>query len=119
MTDIHKSVINTFQNSAATGIDDFEKLRVENEQLRAIFETANEEFIRLNRRVSLQEEELRSERQKNRILEEANRSLKLKLGQSEAVTKKLSSMLFGLKSEKLKIADIDIKTPLFLKVKKL
>lgn len=102
-------MINTFPNFVATGIDVFEKLRVGNEQLRAIFETANEEFTRLKRRVSLQEEELSSERQKNRILEEANRSLKLKLGQSEAVTKKLSSMLFGLKSEKLKIADIDIK----------
>jgi len=84
------------------------RLRLENEQLRAIFETANEEFSKLRRKVSSLEEELRQEKETNRILEEENRSLKLELGKSKGVVKKLSSMLFGLKSEKLKIADIDI-----------
>jgi transposase len=85
------------------------RLQLENEQLRAIFETANEEFARLKRRVSSLEKELRHEKERNRILEEENKSLKLELRESKEVVKKLSSMLFGLKSEKLKIADIDIK----------
>jgi transposase len=102
-------VINTFPNFVSTGIDEFEKLRRENEQLRAIFETAKEEFAKLKRKVSLLEEDLRYEKEKNRVLEEDNRSLKLELGESKGVVKKLSSMLFGLKSEKLKISDMDIK----------
>lgn len=102
-------MINTFPNFVSARVDELEKLRRENEQLRAIFETANEEFARLKRKVSLLEEELRGEKQKNRVLEETNRSLKLELGQSKGIVKKLSSMLFGLKSEKLNVADIDIK----------
>jgi len=88
------------------------QLKLENEQLRAIFETANEEFAKLRGKVSLLEEDLRHEKERNSILEEENRSLKLELRESKGVIKKLSSMLFGLKSEKLKIADIDIKDTL-------
>ena len=107
-------MISTFQNSASTRIDEFEILQKENEQLCVIFETANEEFAKLKRRVSLLEGALKCEKEKNRVLDEANRSLKLELGQSKAVIKKLSSMLFGLKSEKLKISDIDIKDTVVL-----
>jgi len=112
-------VINTFPNFVSARIDEFEKLRRENEQLRAIFETANEEFAKLKRRVSLLEEELRHEKEKDRILEEDNRSLKLELGESKSVVKKLSSMLFGLKSEKLKISDIDIKDTVVLEAEEI
>lgn len=107
-------MIDTFPNFVSTRISEFEKLRRENEQLRAIFETANEEFGKLRRRVSSLEDELKQEKERNRILENDNRRLKLELAESKGVAKKLSSMLFGLKSEKLKIADIDIKDTLVL-----
>lgn len=63
----------------------------------------------MRRRISSLEEELSLEREKNKCLELECCSLRSELRKEKARAEKFASMLFGLKSEKLKIADINLK----------
>ena len=86
-----------------------ERLRLENEQLRRIFADASPEFEKRNLRIFSLEEELRVETATNKALELECAALRSELRTEKARANKFASMLFSLKSEKLKIADIDLK----------
>jgi transposase len=91
------------------GTGELERLRSENAQLRRIFETATVKFNEMNIRIPCLEEELRLERERNRALELECAAFRSELRREKARAEKFASMLFGLKSEKLKLADIDLK----------
>jgi transposase len=86
---------------------ELERLRLENEQLRRIFADASIEFEKRNMRIASLEEELKSERERCGRLELACVKLSSELRREKARAEKFASLLFGLKSEKLKIEDID------------
>ena len=85
-----------------------EQLKKENEQLRQIFDTAVGEFTRLKRRIEQLEEELNCEKEQSNHLKKRNQQLEHELGNQRAKANKFASMLFGLKSEKLKLSDIKV-----------
>ncbi len=84
------------------------RLGEENEQLRQVFDTAVDEFTKLNRRIEQLEEELNCEKKRANILKKRNRQLEHELSNECAKANKFASMLFGLKSEKLKLSDIKV-----------
>lgn len=84
------------------------RLRVENEQLRRIFDTATDQFNSLKQQVDQLKRELEAERSYRKELETENQQLKKELNAERAKTNKFADMLFGLKSEKLKLSDINI-----------
>ena len=86
----------------------FSQLREENEQLRQIFDTAVDEFNKLNRRIEQLEEELNCEKEESKHLKKRNRQLEHELRNERGKANKFASMLFGLKSEKLKLSDIKV-----------
>ncbi len=85
-----------------------ERLRRENEQLRRVFDIATDHFNGLGRRVERLERELAAERSRREELEKENRRLKKELSGERAKANKFADMLFGLKSEKLKLSDIKV-----------
>jgi len=85
-----------------------EQLKRENEQLRQIFDTAVDEFNKLKRRIEELQEELDREKEQNKHLEKGYRQLERELSSECAKANKFASMLFGLKSEKLKLSDIKV-----------
>jgi len=89
-------------------VGELERLRAENGQLRRIFADASVEFEKRNMRIASLEEELRAERERCRRLETACGKLGSELRREKARAEKFASMLFGLKSEKLRIEDIDL-----------
>jgi transposase len=66
------------------------------------------EFEKRNMKIASLEEELKSERERCGGLELACGKLSSELRREKARAEKFASMLFGLKSEKLKIEDIDL-----------
>jgi transposase len=84
------------------------RLRNENEQLRWIFDDAVDRFNSLKRKVGELERELEDERNYRKELEKQNERLKKKLSDERGKANKFADMLFGLKSEKLKLSDINI-----------
>ena len=86
----------------------FSRLREENEQLRQIFDTAVGEFTKLKRRIEQLEEGLNCEKEQSNHLKKRNRQLEHELSNERAKANKFASMLFGLKSEKLKLSDIKV-----------
>ena len=84
------------------------RLRVENEQLRRIFDTATDQFNSLKQQVEQLKRELETEKSYRQELEKQNQQLKKELNAERAKANKFADMLFGLKSEKLKLSDINI-----------
>lgn len=80
----------------------------ENEQLRRVFNTAVDEFSKLKRRVEQLQEQLDHEKEQNKHLEKKNQLLEHELSNERAKANKFASMLFGLKSERLKLSEIKI-----------
>jgi hypothetical protein len=62
----------------------------------------------LNRQVEVLERELDAEKSYRRELEQHNQRLKKELSNERAKANKFADMLFGLKSEKLKLSDIKV-----------
>ncbi len=85
-----------------------ERLRAENEQLRGIFDDAVDQFNSLKKKVEKLSGELEEERRYRKELEKQNLLLKKELSAERAKANKFGDMLFGLKSEKLKLSDIKI-----------
>ncbi len=83
-------------------------LEDENEQLRGIFTTATDQFEALNRRIESLENEVSAEKKNRQELELENRRLKKELSAEKAKANKFADMLFGLKSEKLKLSDLKV-----------
>jgi len=83
-------------------------LRSENEQLRQIFDDAVEQFNSLKKQLGGLSRELEDERACRKELEKQNQRLKKKLSNEQAKANKFGNMLFGLKSEKLKLSDIKV-----------
>jgi len=88
--------------------DENARLRIEDEQLRRIFNTATDRFNILNRQVEVLEKELDAEKSYRKELEQQNKRLKKELSNERAKANKFADMLFGLKSEKLKLSDIKV-----------
>ena len=84
------------------------RLRAENEQLRGIFDDAVDQFNSLKKKVEKLSGELEEERKDRKELEGQNLLLKKGLSSERAKANKFGDMLFGLKSEKLKLSDIKI-----------
>ena len=84
------------------------RLRIEDEQLRQIFNTATDRFNILNRQVEVFEKELDTEKSYRKELEQQNKRLRKELSNERAKANKFADMLFGLKSEKLKLSDIKV-----------
>jgi transposase len=84
------------------------RLRAENEQLRGIFDDAVDQFNSLKKKVEKLSGELEEERKSRKELEKQNLLLKKELSSERAKANKFGDMLFGLKSEKLKLSDIKI-----------
>jgi len=82
--------------------------------LRGVFADATREFEKRNERIAVLEEELKAERERCGRLELNCGRLSAELKREKARAEKFASMLFGLKSEKLKIADIDLKDTVVL-----
>ena len=89
------------------GSDELSRLRDENGQLREVFATATPEFARLRGQVRSLEDELVRERRRADSFEAQCGRLEKKLEKSEARANKFASMLFAIKSEKLKVSDIE------------
>ncbi|MEI6789275.1 MAG: transposase [bacterium] len=87
---------------------DRDQLRDENRQLREIFDTAAEEFTKLRGQVRMLEDELAREKAKSKALNAECARLEKEREKAQARANKFGAMLFAVKSEKLKIADIDI-----------
>lgn len=85
------------------------QLKLENEQLRRVFADACREFEKRDARISELEKELKTERELTSKLKLAYDKINSELIAERGKSKKLASMLFGLKSEKIKLADIDVK----------
>ena len=85
-----------------------ERLLVENEQLRGIFDDAVDQFNSLKKKVEKLSGELEEEKKYRKELEKQNLLLKKELSAERAKANKFGDMLFGLKSEKLKLSDIKI-----------
>ena len=85
-----------------------DRLREENRQLREIFDTATEEFTRLRGQVRMLEDELARERAKSKALNAECVRLEKEREKAQARANKFGAMLFAVKSEKLKVADIDV-----------
>ena len=85
-----------------------ERLLAENEQLRGIFDDAVEQFNSLKKKVEELERELEDEKKYRKELEKQNQLLNQALSAERAKANKFGDMLFGLKSEKLKLSDIKI-----------
>jgi len=84
------------------------QLKKENEQLRQIFDTAVGEFTKLKERIEQLEEGLNCEKEQSNHLKKRNRQLEHELSNERAKANKFASMLFGLKSEKLKLSDLKV-----------
>ncbi len=84
------------------------RLRNENEQLRRIFDDAVDQFNGLKKKVEELERELGAEKAYRKELEKQNQRLEKKLRNAQAKANKFADMLFGLKSEKLKLSDIKV-----------
>jgi transposase len=83
-------------------------LREENGRLREIFDTATAEFARLRGQVRSLEDELERERRRAEFFEAQCGRLDKELEKSQARANKFASMLFAIKSEKLKLSDIEV-----------
>ena len=86
----------------------FSMLTAENEKLRYIFDTALEQFSKMELRLKALESELEHEKHKNKELEKETKRLNSKLNKAMAKANKFASMLFGTKSEKITMSNIDI-----------
>ena len=75
--------------------------------MREIFDTATAEFTGLRSQVRSLEDELGRERRKSTSLAADCARLEKALERAQARANKFASMLFAVKSEKLKVADID------------
>ena len=84
------------------------RLLAENEQLRRIFDTAADQFNDLKKKVEELGKELEDGKNYRKELEKQNQRLKKKLRDERAKANKFADMLFGLKSEKLKLSDIKV-----------
>ncbi len=84
-----------------------DRLRRENLQLREIFATATAEFTRLRGENQRLERELGREKERAGSAEAECGRLNHELEKAKARARKFASMLFAIKSEKLKISDID------------
>ena len=84
------------------------RLRSENEQLRKVFDDAVDQFNSLKKKIEELSRELEDERAYRQELEKQNQRLEKKLGKERAKANKFADMLFGLKSEKLKLTDIKV-----------
>ena len=84
------------------------QLRIENEQLRRIFDTATDQFNSIKQQLEQLKRELESEKSYRKELEKQNRQLEKELSNERAKANKFGNMLFGLKSEKLKLSDIKV-----------
>ncbi len=93
------------------------RLLGENQQLRSIFDTAADHFKLLEKRGEQLERELAAAKEYNKELERENHSLEKGLGAEKAKANKFADMLFGLKSERLKLADIEIRNENSLRIK--
>ncbi len=72
------------------------------------------EFEKRNMRIASLDEELRAERERCGRLELACDGFRSELRREKARAEKFASMLFGLKSEKLKIEDIDLENTIVI-----
>jgi len=88
----------------------FSVITAVNEKLRSIFDTALGQFAKQEIRLKKLESELEREKHKNKKLEKEVKNLCSLLSRSEAKAKKYAQMLFGTKSEKIELSDIDINT---------
>ena len=88
-------------------IEELGKLRDENRQLREVFTTATGEFARLRGQVRSLEDDLARERRRADSFEARYARLEKELEKSQARANKFASMLFAIKSEKLKVSDIE------------
>ena len=94
--------------------DENRQLRAENRrlndeilQLKQVFNTAAEQFDRMNARLARVETELGEQRAANKKLTTKCAKLEKELCKAQGNAKKYASMLFGKKSEKLKSPDIE------------
>ena len=88
--------------------DEPDRLREENQQPREVFTTATEQFERLRGQVRNLEDELGGERRRARVFETECGRLEKELEKTQARANKFASMLFAVKSEKLKVSDIEV-----------
>ena len=88
--------------------DEPDRLRDENRRLREVFTTATGEFARLCGQVRSLEDELARERRRAGFFEAQCGRLEKELEKSEARANKFACMLFAIKSEKLKVSDIEV-----------
>jgi len=88
--------------------DELGRLRDENQRLREVFTTATGEFVRLRGQVQSLEDKLARERWRADFFEAQCERLEKDLEKSEARANKFASMLFAVKSEKLKVSDIEV-----------
>jgi transposase len=84
------------------------RLARENEQLRRIFDIATDQFNSLNKQIEQIRKELNVERSYRQELEKQNQRLQKELSNEHAKANKFANMLFGLKSERLKLSNIKI-----------
>jgi len=88
--------------------DELNRLREESRQLREIFATAAGQFTSLRDQVRGLEDELGRQRRRTGFFEAQCARLEKDLEKSQARANKFASMLFAVKSEKLKILDIEV-----------
>jgi len=84
------------------------RLRKENKQLLSIFDIATDQFNNLKGELEGLKKELSAEKNYRMELERQNQQLQKELKNERAKANKFADMLFGLKSEKLKLSDIKI-----------
>jgi len=87
---------------------ELDRLRNENLRLREIFDSATLEFTSLHDQIQDLAHELELKRDESKYLAAECAGLKKKLEKSEARANKFATMLFAVKSEKLKVADIGV-----------
>ena len=84
------------------------RLQIESKQLRLIFDTATDQFNCIKQQLEELKRELEAEKSYRKEIETENQCLKKELRDERAKANKFADMLFGLKSEKLKLSDINI-----------
>ena len=84
------------------------QLQSENKQLRRIFNTGIDQFNNIKQQLEQLKRELDAEKSYRKELERENQHLKKQLSAEQAKSNKFGDMLFGLKSEKLKLSDLKI-----------
>jgi myosin heavy subunit len=84
------------------------RLEIDCEQLRGVFDMATDQFNSIQKQLEELKRELEDEKAWRKELAKRNEQLERELRDERAKANKFADMLFGLKSEKLKLSDIKV-----------